>query len=41
MNRPTLHAPLTFLVPPLKPSVRDVVVNAGADTTRDLTLDFA
>jgi hypothetical protein len=41
MNGPPLRATLTFFLPPLKPRVRDVMIDAGTQTAGNLALDFA
>jgi hypothetical protein len=41
MDGPPLRAPFTLLTPPLKARVRDMMVDARAQTARDLAFDFA
>src|ERR1700722_15981033 len=41
MNRPPLRTALTFLLPPLEPRVRDMVVDARTQTASNFALDFA
>jgi hypothetical protein len=40
MNRPPLRGPFTFLAPPLKPRMRDVMVDTGLEAAGNLSLNL-